>query len=74
MSTYMKHGVFIVTIQTNPLNIIWYLEQPGIQLTRIERRPYTLVDCVVIGSDNRLSPVQHQAIIWTNVDFFMAEA
>ena len=29
---------------------------------------YASVNFVCIGSDNGLSPVQHQAIIWTNAD------
>ena len=35
-------------------------------LNEAERRKYTSLHKTIIGSDNGLLPVWHQAIIWTN--------
>ena len=34
-------------------------------------RIYVSVNCVIIGQDNGLAPVRHQAITWTNDDLLL---
>ena len=54
----IKEATVLTTSSTSTLCII--------QLIEAEWRIYASVNYTIIGSDNGLLPVRHQAIIWTN--------
>ena len=45
---------------------LYAMQSVCIQLIEAEWRIYASLNWVIIGSDNGLSPVRRQAIIWTN--------
>ena len=56
-----------IFIPENPISK-YHLQNVDLKVIEAEWRIYASVNQTIIGSDDGLSPVWHQAIIWTNVE------
>ena len=60
-------NIFIVLLPSADVHLIFF------KLIEVEWRKYASLSWVIIGSDNGLSPVRRQAIIWTNAGILLIE-
>ena len=61
---------YITYFKTKTL-LLWRVLLTGFWLIEAEWRIYASLNWVIIGSDNGLSPVRRQAIIWTNAGILL---
>ena len=67
-SAYMNgmHNTSSIVLHTPYIDGLFQKWRNGLRLLCIKPSTYALVNWVIIGSDNGLSLVRHQAITWTN--------
>ena len=66
---YNKHFIQMICLLYSTIAQTWLVTKYFNSLT--EWRIYALLNWVIIGSDNGLSPVRRQAIIWTNAGILL---
>ena len=49
-----------------PIWATWTLLSGLFKITKTEWRIYASINCAIMGSDTDLSPVRHEAIVWTS--------